>query len=152
MKIILIKDVPKLGKRFDVKDVSSGHALNLLIPRGMAISATPEALKNLELQKAKHDAERKVTGDLLIKNVKDLENVTLNISGKANDKGHLFAGLHREAIVAELEKQTRLQISPELIVLEHPLKEVGDHEVEVKLPNQAGVGKSVKFKIVITAA
>jgi large subunit ribosomal protein L9 len=145
MKIILLKDVSKLGRKYDVKNVSDGHALNLLIPQGSAIVATPDALKRLEKERAKMEGERKVQEELLVKNLEGLGSATLTIVGKANDKGHLFAGLHREEIAREIEKQTRLQIDPSFIQLEHPIKEVGEHLIEVK-----GAGKVVKVKVVIS--
>lgn len=147
MKVILLKDVAKLGKKFDVKEVKSGHALNLLIPRGEAMPATSSAMNTMKAQKAKIDQERVVREDLIAKNIKDLDGLALNVSGKANEKGHLFAGLHREAIAAELQKKTELQIDPSFIQIEHPIKEVGEHMIEVK----AG-GKSAKFKLIIEAA
>lgn len=150
MKIILIKDVSKLGRKFDIKDVSSGYAINLLIPQGLALSATPDVVKRLEVEKKKLDEERKIHDDLLLKNLKDLDGRTLTIVGKANEKGHLFAGLHREAIVAELQKQTELQIDPSFIKIEHPVKEIGEHLIEVVAPGHAG--KSVKFKLIIEKA
>ena len=147
MKVILIKDVSGLGRKFDVKEVKSGHGLNLLIPRGEAIAATPASLKRIELEKAKIEGERKVREDLLAKNIKDLDGVTITVTGKANAKGHLFAGLHRENLTAELFSQTKLQVDPAFIQVEHPIKEVGEHSVTVT----AG-GKSAKFKLVIQAA
>ncbi|MCX6716278.1 MAG: 50S ribosomal protein L9 [Candidatus Taylorbacteria bacterium] len=147
MKVILLKDVAKLGHKYEVKDVKSGHALNLLIPKGEAIPATRSAMNNLKVQKEKAEGERKVHNDLIVMNLKGLDGYVLNVVGKANDKGHLFAGLHKEAIVAELQKQSELQIDPAFIQLEHPVKEVGEHEIEVKAE-----GKSVKFKLVVSAA
>jgi large subunit ribosomal protein L9 len=147
MKVILLKDINKLGKKFDTKDVSSGHAINFLIPNGLAVAATAESMKHFELERAKIEGERKVQNELLSENIKSLDSITLNVSGKANDKGHLFAGIHREEIVKELEKQMHLSIDPASIVLEHPLKEVGEHTVEVKVE-----GKSTKFKIIINPA
>ncbi len=147
MKIILLKDVPKLGRRYDIKDVSSGHALNLLIPEGLAIGATPEAVLRYAAVKAKAEGERKVHEDLLAKNIDDLKDITLTIVGKANEKGHLFAGLKREDIASQLEKQTRLEIDPSFIKLEHPIKEVGEYRIEA-----AGGGKSAAFKVVVKAA
>jgi ribosomal protein L9 len=88
-----------------------------------------------------------VHDELLAKNLKDLEGKTLTVSGKANDKGHLFAGLHKEEITAELLKQTQLQIDPSFIELAHPIKELGEHTVEVK-----GGGRSAKFKLLVQAA
>jgi len=147
MKVILIKDVPKIGKRFDVKEVSDGHAINLLIPRGLAIAATPDAVKRIQSEKGTIEAEKKVHEELLSQNLKNLGNVILTITGKANDKGHLFAGLHADAIAAELQKQTRLQIDPSFIVMDGPLKSIGEHIVEVK-----AAGKSAKFKVIVQKA
>ncbi len=146
MKIILLKDIQKLGKKYETKEVSSGHALNLLIPQGHAVAATSEAVKRFETMRAAAEGERKVQQDLLVKNIKDLENVTLTISGKANEKGHLFAGIHKEQIIDQLFKQTQLRISAESIELEHPLKTVGDHTIAV-----SGAGKSTKLKVVIAS-
>ncbi|HEX7724302.1 MAG TPA: 50S ribosomal protein L9 [Candidatus Paceibacterota bacterium] len=147
MKVILLKDVSGLGRKFDVKEVASGHGLNLLIPRGEAIAATPAALKRVELEKAKIEGERKVREDLLAKNIKDLDGVTITVTGKANAKGHLFAGLHRENLTAELFRQTKLQVDPTFIQVEQPIKEVGEHQITVKAHD-----KTAKFKLVIEAA
>ena len=154
MKIILLKDIPKLGKKYEVKNASDGHAVNMLIPRGFAIAATPENMHRIDTEKAKHEGEKKVHEALLNENLKALENTVLTITGKASDKGHLFASLHRDAIAAELAQQARIQIDPSFIQLEHPIKEVGEHIVEVKVEGlPAGqAGKSVKFKVIIRAA
>ena len=144
MKVILIKDVSGVGRKYDVKEVKSGYALNFLIPQGDAIAATPAALKRVEADKAKAAGERKVREDLLAKNLDGLDGIVITVAGKANEKGHLFAGLHREALAAELEKQAKLQIDPEFILAEHPIKEVGEHDVKVKAGD-----KTVSFKLVI---
>ncbi|MBP6858471.1 MAG: 50S ribosomal protein L9 [Candidatus Pacebacteria bacterium] len=144
MKIILLKDISKLGRKYEVKTVSDGYAINMLIPQGQAIAATADALKRLEKERAQVEGERKIQDELLVKNLEGLKNVTLTIAGKANEKGHLFAGLHKEVIATEIEKQTRLNIDPSFIELAHPLKEVGEHTVDIK-----AAGKVVKLKVVI---
>jgi len=144
MKVILLKDIPKLGKRFDVKEVNSGHALNFLIPRGMVVTGTPEALKRVELEKKAEAGERKIHEALLIKNIAALEQVVLKVTGKANAKGHLFAGLHREELATELAKQSQIQVDPSFIILEYPIKEIGEHMIQVS----AG-GKSTQFKLIV---
>ena len=146
MKIILLKDIPKLGKKYEVKNASDGHAVNMLIPRGLAIPATPENLRRFETEKAKLEGERKVHEALLAENLKALESTVLTVSGKASEKGHLFASIHQSEIAAALASQAHIQIDPSFIQLEHPIKEVGDHTISVK-----GEGKSVKFKLVIKA-
>ncbi|NDB60938.1 50S ribosomal protein L9 [bacterium] len=115
MKIILLKDVAKVGKKFDVKDISEGYAHNLLIPRGLAIAATPDALKRIDLERARDEGERKVRHELLVKNLTELDGVTITMLEKANEKGHLFAGIHKAEIIPEIQKQTRLQIDAEII-------------------------------------
>jgi large subunit ribosomal protein L9 len=147
MKVILLRDISGVGRRYDVKEVKSGYALNALIPRGEAVAATPAALKRIEAEKATAEAERKVREDLVAKNLTDLDGITVTVAGKANDRGHLFAGMHREAVVGEVYKQTKLQLDPSFIMLDHPIKEVGTHTIEVR----AG-GKSAKFKLEVEAA
>lgn len=146
MKIILLKDIAKVGKKYETKDISDGYAVNLLIPRGFAIPATADAIKRIGMEKMKVEGERKVHEELLLKNLSELDGVTITIKGKANEKGHLFAGLHKEAIADEVLKQTRLQIDPLSIQLEHPVKEIGTHTIEVN-----GGGKKVKFTLEIEA-
>ncbi len=146
MKIILLKDVPKVGKRYEMKDISDGYAANMLIPRGLAVAATPSAMKAFELERAKAESERKMHEELLLKNLNELEGKVISVQIKGNEKGHLFAGIHKTELIAEIEKQTRLQLNPEHVMLEKPIKVAGDHTIEVK-----GAGKSVKFTLRIEA-
>ncbi len=146
MKVILLKDVKKVGKKFEVLEVSNGYALNMLIPNKMAETATPSTLARLNNIKARIDGEKKINEDLLMKNLKQIEGKTITLSETANEKGHLFKGIHQDELVAEIKKQTELDMAPEYIQLEKPLKEVGEHEIEIKVQD-----KSVKFKVVIEA-
>lgn len=144
MKIILLKDVPKVGKKYDMKDISDGYAQNLLIPRGFAVAATADIIKRIDIEKSRDEGEKKIHQELLIKNLTELDGVTITMIEKANDKGHLFAGVHKLEIIPAIEKQTRLQIDPEHMILEKPIKEVGMHEIQVKVGN-----KSIKFNLEI---
>lgn len=144
MKIILLKDVPKIGRKYETKEIKDGYALNFLIPRGLAVSATESEAKRINIEKMREDKERKVHEDLLLKNITDLNGVSITVKEKANEKGHLFAGLHAEAIAKEIFEQTRLEIEPSFIELKHPIKEVGEHEIAVK-----AAGKTVKFTLIV---
>lgn len=146
MKVILLKNVPKLGKKYEVKDVSDGYATNLLIPQGHAQIATEGNVKRVLAMKTTEDVEKKIHEDLLIKNIHDLQGIEIVVEEKANDKGHLFAGLHTEELVPLIKAQTRLDIAPEYIKLEKPIKEVGEHEVEVGVQDHVA-----KFKVVVKA-
>ena len=144
MKVIFLKDVPKVGKKYEVKNVSDGYAVNFLIPRGFVELASDNAIKRVELLKSQEDTQKKIAEDLILKNIKSLDGVTIEMEEKANDKGNLFAGIHINELVPEIEKQTNLTILPEHILLDKPIKNIGEHEVEVKIQD-----KSVKFKVLV---
>ncbi len=144
MKIILLKDVPKVGRKYDTKDVSEGYAANLLIPRGLAIAATPSTVKAINLEKAKLEGEKKIHEELLIKTLADLDGKTITMVGKVNEKGHLFAGIHKPELLKAITEQTRLELNDEHIILEKPVKEAGEHIVELK-----GAGKTAKITLSI---
>jgi large subunit ribosomal protein L9 len=144
MRIILLKDTPKVGRKYDVKDVADGYALNMLIPRGFAVAATASAVKNIETMKANDATDKRIQEELLAKNLETIKNLTLTISEKANDKGHLFAGITKERLVAEIAKATRLNIGPELVKLDKPLKESGEHRVNIE-----ALGKKAEFTVKI---
>lgn len=142
MKVILLKDTAKLGRKYDIKDVSDGHALNFLIPRGFVAIATPQTIAKINLQKEKDGAEQKIQAELLVKSLKVLGETTITISGKANEKGHLFAGISKETLIAEIQKQTRLNLYPETIELSKPIKEIGMHKVVI-----SALGKSAELSV-----
>ena len=144
MKIILNQDVSKVGKKYEVKNVADEHALNFLIPRGLAVAATVGALKKLEIARTMVAVEKKVQEDLLLKNLKSLDGAKIEIAEKANDKGHLFAGLHKEQIIPEIKKQTGFDVLPEFLILEKPIKEIGEQTIEIKVQD-----KTVKFVVVV---
>ena len=144
MKIILLKDVPKVGRKYETKDVSDGYAANMLIPRGMAVAATPNEIKRIHTEKAKIEGERKIHDELLIKTLADLDGKTITLKEKVNEKGHLFAGLHKPEVLKALTDQTRLELNEEHIVLDKPIKTAGEHAIELQ-----GAGKKAKLKLVI---
>ncbi|MFZ2522758.1 MAG: 50S ribosomal protein L9 [Minisyncoccia bacterium] len=142
MKIILLKDVPKVGRRYDIKDVADGYALNMLLPRGLAERATPDKIAKIESVKAMDLADKKIQEELLLKNLEEVKKVTLRFKEKANEKGHLFAGLTREIILAALKKDTKFNIDADAIKLDKPIKEVGDHKVQIEV-----LGKKAEFEV-----
>jgi large subunit ribosomal protein L9 len=146
MKIILLKDVPKVGKRYDIKDVAEGFALNMLIPRKLAALATPQAIKTIEDTKRKDMAEKQIQEDLLAKNLQTIKGINITLKERANEKGHLFAGVTREVLAAEILKLTRLNLDPQSIVLDKPIKEVGEHTITVE-----AMGKKAEFTLNIQA-
>ncbi|MEI6478999.1 MAG: 50S ribosomal protein L9 [bacterium] len=131
MKVILLKDIPKLGKKFEVKEVAEGYALNMLIPNGSVKLATPKALKDVEALKVEQAAQLKIQEDLLAKNLHEIDGKVVEIKVQANKQGHLFAGLHAPEIVEYIKNSTHAEILPDFITLEKPIKEIGDHKIEI---------------------
>lgn len=144
MKVILLKDVPKVGKRYDIKNIADGYALNLLIPKGLAKPATPDAIKQVELMKANDLTQKKIQEELLLKNLEVVKGVTVDLKGKANDKGHLFAGITKETLAVELEKKSKLKLDADSIKLDKPIKEIGEHKITVEV-----LGKKAEFTLKI---
>ncbi len=147
MKVIFTHDVPKIGKKHQIKNVSDGYAVNFLFPNKHAILATPEAERNVEKMKIIQDAERKIQHDLLLKNLDSIGKTTLTISSKANDKGHLFSGIHKEQIIAELKTHAHLEVPVDFIHLDKPIKEIGSHKVTI-----GSEGKSATLAVEVLAA
>ncbi len=146
MKIILIKDVKKIGKKYEIKEVADGYALNALIPYGLAVPATQNYLKGIEERKKRDAILKEDFKKAFEYAVSKLPDGKLHISGKVNEKGHLFAGIHEGQVIDEFKKETGVILSPEHFDLEKPIKEVGEHPIELKVEGQV-----YKLNIVIKA-
>ena len=147
MKVILLKDVKGVGRKYDVKNVGDGHAMNMLIPQKFAEIATPQAIKRNEETKANDATMRQVDKELARENIKQLGAETIEMVEKTNEKGHLFAGVHTKEIALAIKKQTRLDIDPEWIKLEKAIKVTGEYDIDVDWNGEVG-----KFKLSIKAA
>ncbi|MGB2580383.1 MAG: 50S ribosomal protein L9 [Minisyncoccia bacterium] len=130
MKIVFLKDVPRVGKKYEVKEVADGYGRHLVI-QGIAEPATKEVLARIQSKMATDATLKKVHTELLMKNLELLSGVTIMLRGKANDKGHLFASIHKEEILAELKRSAHVDMHPDYVVLDRPLKEVGVYQIPV---------------------
>src|SRR3989344_5423492 len=127
MKIVLLKDVANVGKKFDIKNVPDGFAVNRLIPRLEAALATDKLVKSIESKKSKEAADSKARETEIIKTLEKIRE-KLIFKGKVNEKGNLFAAIHKTEIIA-----LSAEISESAVELKHPIKEAGDHAIEVKI-------------------
>src|SRR5690349_155166 len=110
MKVIFLQDVARVGKRHDVKEVNDGYAVNFLLPRKLAVSATVKAIAELEARKKEIVVEREVREELLVKNLEGLKGKTITIAAKADDKGHLFKAIHPKDIVEAMRNDHHAEI------------------------------------------
>ena len=146
MRVIFLQDVPRVGKRHDVKDVNDGYAMNFLLPRKLVEVATPRTLAELERRKKEIVVEKEIQAELLAKNLEELKDKIVHIKAKADEKGHLFSGIHKKEIVEALRSEHRIEMNEEFIDLEKPLKTLGEFEIPVKVGD-----KKSSFKLVVEA-
>ncbi len=144
MKVIFLKPVPQVAKKYEIKDVADGYALNFLFPRNLAEMATDKALVQVEKRKSELEVEKKVQEELLLKSLDALKKVVITLSAKANEKGHLFASIHKEQLSEELMKESHINVHPDFIDMPKPIKEAGEHDVTVKIQD-----KEAQFKVIV---
>jgi large subunit ribosomal protein L9 len=133
MKVIFLKDVPKLGRAGEIKDVSKGHANNFLIKQGLAKPATA-AVQQHVAKEAKEAAARKDKELARLQRIKaDLEKRTFTLKVKVGDKGQVFGGIHEKDIIAVIKEKTGVELEKHHIDAHHGMKSLGIHEITIKL-------------------
>ncbi|MDD5032625.1 MAG: 50S ribosomal protein L9 [Candidatus Pacebacteria bacterium] len=131
MKIILIQDVAGFGNKNEIREAKLGYWRNFLLPRKLAVLATPELIKKAEELK-KEEFEKKSHEDAKIEQaLKQLGEKGLSISCQSDEKGSLFAGIGAEEISEKIKEKSGLEILPKKIKIKKPIKEIGSHEVEI---------------------
>lgn len=132
MKIILMDDVPTLGRRGEIRDVSDGYARNFLLPQKLALQATDANLKNLAQIKARHDAQTaKLRADAQGQ-AQAIEALHFTQRRQASDEGRLFGSVGRADLAAFLA-QHGIEIERRRIGLDEPIKSLGEFTVPVRL-------------------
>lgn len=138
MKVIFLKDVPKVARKYDVKDVADGFALNSLIPRKIAVAATPATIARIESEKAALKGARAKTEEQVAMLKKVTAEAPLVISVRANAQGHLFESVGAAQIASSIQQAHGVELKAQEIELAHPLKEVGVHTVGIKTGSVRG--------------
>ena len=133
MKIVLKQDIRGKGKKGQMIEAAEGYARNYLIPRGLAVEATADAVNTMNLQakaKAKADAEAKAEALAIAEKLKSCQ---VKIAAKGGEGGKLFGAITGKEIAAALAEQFSLTIDGKKLVLEQPIKSFGSYEVKAKL-------------------
>lgn len=138
MKVILKEDIKGVGRKYEVKNVADGYANNFLIPRRLAEYASPEAVKKAEILKSTNLAEIEIREKLTEKQIEMLKGVKIVLQKKGNEKGHLFEKIHPQEISQALKDQAKIEINPEYLIIEKPIKEMGEHTVSVEVGKNKG--------------
>ena len=132
MKIILLDDVTKVGRRGEVRDVSDGYARNFLIPKKLALSASAGNMKNLEHIKVQANAKAdRVKSDAEALRQK-IEALTLEERRQASEEGKLFGSVTSQDIAEFLDKRG-IKVERRRIHLDEPIKTLGETSVPIRL-------------------
>lgn len=133
MKVILLKDIAKIGKRGEVKEVADGYAINVLMKKDMVIQATPSELAKWKAKEDSKNHKKEMATNTFIQLVDKIRNEKILITGKKADaKGQLFAAIHADDITDAIFKATNFSVDPKQISIEGHIKSIGTHSVEIK--------------------
>jgi large subunit ribosomal protein L9 len=132
MKVLLIKDVYKLGHTGDVKKVADGYGRNFLLPQGLAVLATPGALKSVEKIRAKAAVTRAALNQEMGGLAEMLNGLELVFTSKAGETGKLYGSITGQMIVEAINKKLGTQIDRHQIEVE-PVRTLGEHTAHVRL-------------------
>lgn len=132
MKILLLKDVFKLGRAGDVKKVANGYGRNYLIPQGLAVLATDGALKQVDRIREEADKHRSILNKELRGLAEQMEGTTLTFPVRASETGRLYGSVNTRMIAEELSKEVNEEISHRQIDGQ-PLRMIGQHSIGIRL-------------------
>lgn len=132
MRVILQKDVPKLGKKGDIKNVSDGYARNFLFPRGLAVLATESGVKKVEQERAVLSAKQEKEKAALRELADTLARIKIQTTLKVGEGGGAFGSIGVSKIL-ELLKEKGCTLDKSQIALEKPIKTLGEHKIPVRL-------------------
>jgi len=143
MKIILLKDVPDLGKKGDIKDVSDGYGRNFLIRNRLVEILTPQVAKRLEQEREKEEKTAAALKNQTLVLKEKIEKLKLVLKTKIGESGQVFGSITPTKILAELKKNG-IKLEKDQ-VLSKPIKTLGESKIKIKLPQ----GIDAELQIII---
>jgi large subunit ribosomal protein L9 len=132
MKVLLIKDVYKLGRAGDVKRVADGYGRNFLIPQGLAVLATPGALKQADRIREKSAAIRAIQNNEMAAVAEQLAKVKLSFGARAGETGKLYGSITSQDIADAIASKSSIVIKRQQIDMQ-PLRTLGEHTIRIRL-------------------
>ena len=132
MRIILLDDVPKLGRRGEVRDVSNGYARNYLIPQRIALPATAANLKNIEQIRKSQEARAEKGRAEAEAQAHSIESLGIVLTRQASEDGHLYGSVSAQDLVGIIS-QHGIAVEKRSVGLDAPIKALGDYAVPIRL-------------------
>ena len=145
MKVILLQDVKGKGKKGQMLEVSDGYARNFMLPRKLAIEATPDAINTMRMNdKATQERIAREKAEAMAVS-KQLREMTVTVTGKGGGAGRLFGSITNQEIADALEKQAGIKLDKRKIIIAEPIKNVGTYTVTCKLGYEISAPLTVKI-------
>ena len=146
MKVILLQDVKGKGKKGQILEVSDGYARNFMLPKKLAIEATPDAINTMKMNdKATQERiAREKAAALEI--ARKLREMTLTVTAKGGGNGRLFGAVTNQEIAVALKAQSGIELDKRKIVISDPIKNVGTYTVTCKLGYEISAPLTVKIE------
>jgi len=138
MKVILLQDVAKIGRRFQIVEVPDGFAQNKLIPKRLAEPTTPANVKRVEARADKNAASQAGAQAAFKAAAAALKEVVVNVTAESNPEGKLFQALKPTLIIAAIQKETGVALEERWVGVPTPIKTVGEHIVLLSLGDAQG--------------
>ena len=132
MKVMLVKDVYKLGRAGDVKKVADGYGRNFLLPQGMAVLATPGAMKTAERIRQKASERRSILNDEMSVVAEALKKVQITFGARAGETGKLYGSITSQEVVDAIQQKSGIALKRQQLDMQ-PLRTLGEHVVRVRL-------------------
>jgi large subunit ribosomal protein L9 len=145
MKVILMTDVPALGQRGETRDVANGYARNFLLPRKLAVPATPANLKNVEHLNRQRAREEERALETAKATAERIEGLTLAVTARASEDGRLYGSVSPQDVVEFLERH-KISVEKRRVAMDEPIKAVGDYKVSVRLHGDVTAALTVTVK------
>jgi len=132
MKVMLVKDVYKLGRAGDIKKVADGYGRNFLIPQGLAVLATAGAIKQVEKIRAQAEIRRTEQNSELQGLADQIKGIVLTFGAKAGDTGKLYGSITTQDVATAISEQTRYEIKKHQMDMQ-PIRNLGEYTAHVRL-------------------
>lgn len=132
MKVLLLKDVYKLGRAGDIKKVADGYGRNFLLPQGFAVLATEGALKRVESIKAAATKRRAILNEEMSSVAEVLKNVKVSFPVKAGENGKMYGSITSQDVVDAIKASSGLEVKKQQIELQ-PIRQLGEYNAQVRL-------------------
>ena len=145
MKVLLRQDISGVGRRGDIVSVSSGHARNFLLPRGLAIAATDGAVVQATSMRRARDLREAADRESAQAIIAELAKRTIQVQAKAGSEGRLFGSVTATDIAQAVSAQAGITLDRKSIEIASPIRTVGDHSVTVEL--FAGITGTISLSV-----